>query len=67
MSKIIDISSSPKLMSIKNAAAYLGVSEYFLRCGVKNNTIPFIRSGCKYYIAVDLLMENLRNKVSNDN
>lgn len=63
--KTINIDKSPKLMPIKMAAEYLGVTNYFLRKGVKNETIPFIRSGCKYYIAVDILMDRLRQQNSN--
>lgn len=51
----------PKLMSIKKTSEYLGVTDYFLRQGIKNGTIPFTRSGCKYYIIVDALIERLKN------
>ena len=50
-------------MPIKAAAEYLGVSQYFLRQGIKNDTVPHIRSGNKFYIAVDILMDTLRNNV----
>lgn len=63
--KTLDVNKSPKLMPIKAAAEYLGVTDYFLRKGVKDGTIPFIRSGCKYYIAVDILMDYLRQSNSN--
>lgn len=62
---LIDIGSPPKLMSIKAASKYLGVSVYCLRQGVQNGTIPFIRSGNKYYIAVDVLMDSLKQRNSN--
>lgn len=65
--KTLNIEVSPKLMSIKSAARYLGVTDYFLRTGVKNGTVPFVRSGCKYYIAVDVLMESLRQQKQNMN
>lgn len=54
---------SNRLMPIKAAAEYLGVSQYFLRQGIKNDTVPHIRSGNKFYIAVDVLMDTLRNNV----
>lgn len=58
--KIVNI-TPPRLMSLKKAAEYFGVSEYFLRQGVKNGTIPFIRSGTKYYISVDAMMERIES------
>lgn len=58
MSKI-DFNNPPKMMPIKEAARYLGVSEYFLRQGVKDNTVPNIKSGTKYYIAVDTFLERI--------
>ncbi len=58
--KTINIGTPPKLMSIKAAMKYLGVSRYFIESGIKNGTVPFIRSGCKYYIAVDVLMDSIK-------
>ena len=61
----LNIGAPPKLMPIKAAAEYLGVTNYFLRIGIKNGTVPFIRSGCKYYIAVDVLMDSLKQRNNN--
>lgn len=63
--KSIDFGAPPKLMPIKAAAEYLGVTSYFLRTGIKSGTVPFIRSGCKYYIAVDVLMDSLKQRNTN--
>ncbi len=63
--KNADIGRPPKLMPIKAAAKYLGVTDYFLRKGVRDSTVPFVRSGNKYYIAVDVIMESLRQQSRN--
>lgn len=57
---IINI-TPPRLMSLKKASEYFGVSDYFLRQGVKNGSIPYIRSGAKYYISVDALTEKIKS------
>lgn len=62
MDKVVSINSPPKLMGIKPCSAYLGMSEYALRKGIRNGTIPYFRSGSKYYIAVDVLLERLKER-----
>lgn len=61
----LNIGTPPKLIPIKAAAEYLGVTNYFLRTGIKNGTVLFIRSGCKYYIAVDVLIDSLKQRNNN--
>lgn len=39
-----------------------GLSQYFLRQGCKNGTVPHIKSGGVYYINVPALMETLGTK-----
>ena len=46
-------------MSIKEACIYTGLSTCFLRNGVKDGTVPAIRSGAKYLINVPRLLEKL--------
>ena len=46
-------------MKIKDACAVIGVSTYFLRQGIRNGTIPFIRSGQTVYINVPELIRML--------
>lgn len=65
MNNIINIESPPKMMSIKKASEYLGVSEYGLRKGIKDGSIPFMRSGAKYYVAVDALLERIKSNSDN--
>lgn len=57
---IINI-TPPRLMSIIRASEYFGVSKYFLRQEIKNGSIPYIRSGTKYYISVDALTEKIKS------
>lgn len=47
-----------KLMSISEAAKHFGVSQYFLRQGIKNKNLPYIQNGKKYYLCVDGLAIN---------
>ena len=49
-------------MSIPDAAKYTGLSESFLRKGVKGREIPFIMSGKKYLVNVPLMLEKLNEK-----
>lgn len=46
-------------MKIKDACAVTGMSQYWLRRGCKDGTIPHIRSGPTYYINVPALLEQL--------
>lgn len=52
-------------MTIKKASKYLGVSEYYLRKGVDDNTIPYFKSGNRVYILIDVLKKQLENKAQN--
>ena len=47
---------------IPEACKTTGLSQYFLRQGCKNNTIPHIKSGPTYYIDVPSLLEKLRTQ-----
>lgn len=44
---------------ITEACKTTGLSQYFLRQGCKNGTVPHIRSGGVYYINVPALVEQL--------
>lgn len=44
---------------IAEACKTTGLSQYFLRQGRKNGTIPHVKSGGVYYINVPALMETL--------
>lgn len=46
-------------MKIKDACAVTGLSQYFLRRGVRDGSIPHIKSGPTYYINVPALLEQL--------
>ena len=44
-------------MTIKNASAYTGLSQYYIRTGCQNNSIPHIMSGTKYLVEVEGLLK----------
>ena len=46
-------------MSIKEACTFTGLSQHFLRQGVKDGSIPFLMAGSKYMINVPRLLEKL--------
>lgn len=47
---------------ISEASKTTGLSQYFLRQGCKNGTVPHTRSGGVYYINVPALVEQLEQK-----
>lgn len=49
-----------ELLSVKEASARFGVTEYFLRKGLKAGVIPYVRNGRKYYICTTALSNILR-------
>ena len=42
---------------IKDAATVTGLSQFFIRRGCKDGTIPHIKSGGVYYVNVALLLK----------
>ena len=46
-------------MSIKEACIYTGLSQCYLRKGIKEGTVPALMSGAKYLINVPRLLEKL--------
>ena len=50
---------NPPFQKIPDACRTTGLSQYFLRKGCKNGTIPHIRSGPTYYINVPELLRML--------
>lgn len=49
---------------IPEACKSTGLSQYFLRNGCKNGTIPHVKSGPTYYIDVQALLERLRGETN---
>ena len=49
-------------MSIKDTATATGLSQKYLRAGVRNGEIPHICVGAKYMINLPVLMECLNRK-----
>lgn len=46
-------------LKIKDACAATGLSQYYLRQGCKDGTIPHIKSGPTYYVNVPAMLEQL--------
>lgn len=51
--------SGTPFQKIKEACATTGLSQFYLRNGCKDGSIPHIRSGGVYYINVPALLEKL--------
>lgn len=49
---------------IAEACKSTGLSQYYLRQGCKNGTVPHIKSGGVYYVNVPALMDELDKKKS---
>lgn len=46
-------------LRIKAAARYTGLSEYFLRAGCRNGSVPCIRSGQTFFVNIPALLRKL--------
>lgn len=55
---IVEIKTTP-FQKIPEACKTTGLSQYYLRKGCKDGTIPHIKSGPTYYINVPELMKKL--------
>ena len=53
---------TPPFQKIAEACKTTGLSQYFLRRGCKDGTIPHVKSGGVYYINVPALIETLEKK-----
>lgn len=51
-----------RYLKIRETCAVTGLSQYYLRNGIKAGIIPHIRCGTTYYIDVDALAEYLRRQ-----
>lgn len=47
-------------LPIVEAAKVTGLSQFYLRTGCKNGTVPHIKAGKKYFIDVERLLQTLR-------
>lgn len=54
-----DTKTSTPFMKIGAASMATGLSQYFLRQGCKNGTVPHIRSGSTYLINIPKLLRQL--------
>lgn len=55
----MDKMTSTPFMTISQAARVTGLSQYYLRNGCKDGSVPHIRSGEKYLINLPRLLEKL--------
>ena len=46
-------------LRIKDAATVTGLSQYYLRAGCRNGTVPCIRSGAVYFVTIPALLRQL--------
>lgn len=46
-------------VKIREAATITGLSQYYLRNGCKDGTVPHIKSGTTYFINIPALLERL--------
>lgn len=51
--------AGPPFQKIKQACATTGLSQFYLRNGCKDGTIPHIKSGGVYYVNVPALLKKL--------
>ena len=51
-------------MKIKEACAATGLSQYYLRNGCKDGSVPCVKSGTVYFINVPALLEKLNRESS---
>ena len=47
---------------IKDACTATGLSQYYLRRGCRDGTVPCIKSGTVYFVNVPALLERLNKK-----
>ena len=55
------------LQKIKDACKTTGLSQYYLRKGCKDGTVPCVKSGNTYYVNVPALLNQLGAVPVNDN
>lgn len=55
-----------QFQTIKNAAHITGLSQYFLRKGCVEGTIPHIRLGNKYMINMPLMLQRINEQSENN-
>ena len=55
------ISEIPTMLTIKETASKLGLSDYYLRGLVRSNKIVYVKVGVKYLINLEKLVDFLNN------
>lgn len=49
----------PPFLTIERACEVTGLSQYFLRCGCKDGSVPCIKSGRVYMVNIPALLRKL--------
>lgn len=57
-----NINDTPKLAPPKKASKILGLSEYSIRERIRQNKIPYVKSGNKNYILIDSFLKQLEEE-----
>ena len=54
--------SDTPYMKIRDACTATGLSQYFLRRGCRDGSIPCVKSGTTFYVNVPALLDKLANQ-----
>lgn len=65
MDETTRIPNKRPFLKIRDAAKVTGLSQYFLRQGCRNGTIPCLRCGTVYMVDTEGLLEQLRREARN--
>lgn len=50
---------SQPFLKIADAATLTGLSQYYLRCGCRDGSVPHVRSGTTYFVNIPALLRKL--------
>ncbi len=53
------VSEIKPFQTVKEAVRTTGLSEHFIRSGIKEGTVPFVQSGKKFFVNIPKLLERL--------
>ena len=63
MTKKLDVTGGiPPFQTIREASKTTGISQYFIREGVKQGWVPHIMTGAKYLVNVEQFLEVLSKR-----
>jgi len=59
------MSNEKIFLSIAEAARYTGLSQFYIRNGCKDGSVPCIKTGAKYLVNLPKLLEKLNQESMN--